>query len=325
MHKDKPAPSGAGFRRLSTRHERSDLRFEYWRSLHHRIDIQTPTHEGAKNYNAELLQCVASDGLIFGLSRSDDRVVNFARPEGEFAMISIPVGGRVKLIYGDDVCPEIAAGRSAVVGDGTRSLTTITDTHSHVYLAINRDSAMLALNGGAEKLDQGVSFWAHGGMADMLRSHLQNMAVQGEDLATQEVEIAMKVAVELSLGVLAQGVDGHDPQEEISTVAIYESSRRFIQISIGRMDLTAEVIAQSLGCSRSHLYQVFELHHETVGNMIRRYRFENAVSLLGMVPYLSVKQIAYRSGYKSPAAFSRSFREYTGMSPTDFRAYHEAT
>lgn len=118
----------------------------------------------------------------------------------------------------------------------------------------------------------------------MLRSHLQEMAIRRRSLTAHEADVAVKVAGDLALGALAQGVVGHDSERGIPNSTLYEAACRFIRINIARMDLTAETIARGIGCSRSHLYRVFELQDETVGMAIRRYRFENAVSCLKMHP-----------------------------------------
>lgn len=317
-----PETPGGGLRLFSTRQHSVGRRFEYWRSLHQLIELDTPTRDGARNFNAELMQYIASNGAVFGVTRSDDTIARFARSEGEFVLLSIPVSGKVDMAYGKDKQYSLRAADTTgvVLVDGLSHLTTsVSDHYSHIYLTIDRNAALLALQGDEDRLARGVSLLAQGGLTEMLRSHLQEMAIRRRSLTAHEADVAVKVAGDLALGALAQGVVGHDSERGISNSALYEAACRFIRINIARMDLTAETIARGIGCSRSHLYRVFELQDETVGMAIRRYRFENAVSLLENASYPSIKQIAYESGYKSAAAFSRFFRDYTGLSPSDFQ------
>ena len=40
---------------------------------------------------------------------------------------------------------------------------------------------------------------------------------------------------------------------------------------------------------------------------------------------LTVREVAYRVGYRQPAQFAKAFRRHHGVSPSDFRAARAAT
>jgi AraC-like DNA-binding protein len=80
-----------------------------------------------------------------------------------------------------------------------------------------------------------------------------------------------------------------------------------------------KVIATNLGLSRLKLYRCFKDETgENISNFIRQKRQEIAISLLEGSEY-SINEIATHLGYSCASAFSRSFRNYWGVSPRGWR------
>lgn len=78
-------------------------------------------------------------------------------------------------------------------------------------------------------------------------------------------------------------------------------------------------VAGAIGISQAHLTRLFTSRFGvTPFQYYRRLRMEVAVSML-LNSMVSVKEIAYELGYANPFHFSRSFHEFTGMSPTTYR------
>lgn len=77
--------------------------------------------------------------------------------------------------------------------------------------------------------------------------------------------------------------------------------------------------------SRYHFHRMFSAFTgETPGEFLRRIRLAKAASLLRDDPRRDVTAVAMDSGFSSPSAFSRAFKERFGASPSAFREADEA-
>jgi transcriptional regulator GlxA family with amidase domain len=83
--------------------------------------------------------------------------------------------------------------------------------------------------------------------------------------------------------------------------------------------LTLSGVAQTVGLSPSRFEHILK---ETTGKSFRQHiqrsRIVEAKRLLGNWQ-LSLKEIAYLTGYSSPASFSRAFRSTVRKSPSQYR------
>ena len=85
-------------------------------------------------------------------------------------------------------------------------------------------------------------------------------------------------------------------------------------------DLSLEEI--SLHCNVSHYYLSHLFRKETgttVTAFVKKARIDRAMALL-RDPRLTIAEVAYAVGYQDPNYFSKSFRSYVGVSPTEFRS-----
>jgi AraC-like DNA-binding protein len=81
-----------------------------------------------------------------------------------------------------------------------------------------------------------------------------------------------------------------------------------------------ERVARALGCSRQTLYRRLKVEGLTFAQVLDDLRHRQALKLVRDLA-LPVKEIAWRLGFSDPAAFSRAFKRWTGLSP---RAMREA-
>jgi AraC-like DNA-binding protein len=78
-------------------------------------------------------------------------------------------------------------------------------------------------------------------------------------------------------------------------------------------------LERAMGMSHAQFYRRLERLLGYAGNeLIRRMRIARAVALMERTE-MRVSDIAYETGFRDPAYFSRVFREQLGVSPTTFR------
>jgi AraC family transcriptional regulator len=83
--------------------------------------------------------------------------------------------------------------------------------------------------------------------------------------------------------------------------------------------LTLDDLARVACFSQFHFHRIFQAFiGEALYAYIKRLRLERAASNL-KTSDLSITDIAFKSGYETPAAFAKAFRERFGVTPTGFR------
>tara|TARA_A100000171_G_C2110538_1_gene134773 strand:- start:43 stop:1011 length:969 start_codon:yes stop_codon:yes gene_type:complete len=310
-----------GFTRISTQGQRTDHRFEFWRSLFPRIDIDVLHKEGRQNFKADLLRYSAPGLCDFGYGVNDDTIARFAKPESEFVMLSLPLSGAVHMRMGTGTTCSVKAGEGLIVVDSMQPMTSASESHSHLCLTIPRARATAVMGDDLAALGRGVRVLPLTGLPALLASHLQMMASCSEALDAPAAVIAMQSGVDMALGALTQmGGTETAIQDGLHLDAVHAAASRYIQLNFRAQGLTALTVAQAVGCSRAHLYRAFDVRNHSVGDMIRDTRLDYAAGLLTSSPYLTVDQIAHQCGYGGGSALARVFRKYRGITASEYRS-----
>lgn len=85
-------------------------------------------------------------------------------------------------------------------------------------------------------------------------------------------------------------------------------------------DLNLDELARRAGASRHHVSQVLnEQFGMSFADWVNSQRVETAKGLLLASDDLIVKEVAYRAGFNTKAAFNLVFKKWTGISPSAFR------
>ena len=89
-------------------------------------------------------------------------------------------------------------------------------------------------------------------------------------------------------------------------------------------ELSLDDIARRVASSRRQLQRAYaEIGNTTFREHLTGVRMDRAADLLA-TRGLTVREVAYRVGYRQPAQFAKAFRRHHGASPSDFRARHRA-
>lgn len=115
------------------------------------------------------------------------------------------------------------------------------------------------------------------------------------------------------------------PTEKIATPDLKSPDDRLLERvikvvneNLSNPDITSEDIAVQVGLSRVHLYRkLLELTNQTASNYIRNIRLNKAAELLRLGK-MSVAEIAYEVGFKTPNHFATAFKKVYGMSPSEY-------
>jgi YesN/AraC family two-component response regulator len=92
----------------------------------------------------------------------------------------------------------------------------------------------------------------------------------------------------------------------------------YIHSHMDQGDLTVESISEHLGISRVHLYRkIKSFTGVTPQEFLKTVRLKYAASLLSQKK-LRISEVAFMCGYKDLAYFSKSFKAFYGISPTQY-------
>jgi AraC-like DNA-binding protein len=91
---------------------------------------------------------------------------------------------------------------------------------------------------------------------------------------------------------------------------------RTIEPMLGTGEVSIERAARELGMSRQTLYRRLRDEGVTFEALLEAKRRQLAIRYLGL-DRMSVKAVTYKLGFSDPAAFSRAFRRWTGMNPSE--------
>ncbi len=85
-------------------------------------------------------------------------------------------------------------------------------------------------------------------------------------------------------------------------------------------DLSLDDIARRVASSRRQLQRAYaEIGNTTFRDHLTGVRMDRAAEMLSGRA-LTVREVAYRVGYRQPAQFAKAFRRHHGVSPSDYRA-----
>ncbi len=91
-----------------------------------------------------------------------------------------------------------------------------------------------------------------------------------------------------------------------------------LETSYAKTDISVEKLSEELNISRVHLYRkIKEISGLTPVDYLRNFRLSKAVELLDKRRF-SVSEVAYQTGFSSPAYFSKCFKDVFGMTSSEY-------
>lgn len=160
----------------------------------------------------------------------------------------------------------------------------------------------------------------------------------GEEAAVEGLECGADdyVAKPFDVAELTQRIENHlaarrhlqaryREELDLGTMVADEAHRPFVERlldvveqHLSNPDLTTSLIADEMALSRRQLTRrVKKATGHPPGTFLRKHRLERAKAMLERKPE-TVAEVAYAVGFTSPSAFSNSFREEVGVTPTTY-------
>ncbi|MBN2744759.1 MAG: response regulator [Marinilabiliaceae bacterium] len=117
----------------------------------------------------------------------------------------------------------------------------------------------------------------------------------------------------------------HDKELALDDMKLDSADEKLIEKVMGAIqahlhdsELSVEMISKHIGISRVHLHRKLkELTGQSPRDFIKNIRLKQAAKLL-TVPGANVSEVAFTVGFSSHSYFTNCFREYFGVSPTEF-------
>ncbi|WP_067519962.1 AraC family transcriptional regulator [Endozoicomonas ascidiicola] len=123
------------------------------------------------------------------------------------------------------------------------------------------------------------------------------------------------------LGLMQQNQPEHNPVPVSPQRSHYylEHAHQYISKHYDQK-VALDDIACNIGISRKHLSSLFrEKYGQSLKSYLTTFRMRRACELLRQQPPISVEVVACRVGYDDVHGFSRMFRKYMTLSPTQYR------
>lgn len=80
-----------------------------------------------------------------------------------------------------------------------------------------------------------------------------------------------------------------------------------------------EEFTQEIGLSRMQLHRKLKALTDTSpGEFLRQFRLERAKQLLKL-PGIQVSEVAYQTGFNNLSNFTKAFKDFTGLTPSEFK------
>ena len=161
-----------------------------------------------------------------------------------------------------------------------------------------------------------------GGSSGIARIALETMRSTYQELGTMSPPLAQRAGellvdmVHLSLQELAGKATTRTQQQ-----VLHDRICAYVAAHLRNPDLSVQTIATALNCSKRHIHNGFTGQDMSLGAFIQHSRLQLVMRELRQ-PELAqhtITDIAMACGFSSSAHFSRAFKAYTGMSPSEYR------
>ncbi|WP_157417489.1 helix-turn-helix transcriptional regulator [Nocardioides sp. Iso805N] len=203
-----------------------------------------------------------------------------------------------------------------------RRATSFQYTPDFQALSIRMEAESLGLRPRALDALSSMAFPVGGGVPRMLWSMAGNALQHASDLTPATAGAVARSAVDFTAAFVDDFLGRLTPTE-VERRNVVALALRHIDVYAADARLTPAKVADGAHVSLRSLQKAFRAESRSVATSILEARLARATRLLAdSAPSTPIEQIAERSGFSSPARFSRAFRERYATTPSDWRREH---
>lgn len=212
---------------------------------------------------------------------------------------------------------QVEAGELAFI-DLSQEITIEAAAVENVSLALSRRK----LETMVPFLDDAHGFIRERGpLARLLTGMMENIMAMGPTIPVVDARAMASAIIDLAAACLEplsrQQVETKSGRSTVSLVAI----KAFIEQRLSDNELRPQTLLDEFGITRSTLYRMFEPIGGVSGYITQRKLHRAFRSLTDTLqPRRRVSELAFEFGFSHPSAFTRAFKDFFGLSPTDVQS-----
>ena len=275
---------------------------------------------GDTHFDGRINVSYAGDIMLTKLEADRHRVIRDSHrlrdSEAAYLKIVAPWEGHAKVLQNGQLA-SVSSG-DWVIYDTSQAYEVANPCHTeHLIMMVPKQSIAergLRLDGLMARSVSGSSGIARIALQTM-RSTYQELDSMTAPLARRAGELLVDM-VHLSLQAMAGQATAVTQKQ-----ALYDRICEHVACHVRDPGLSVEQVAQTLNCSKRHLHNAFAGRELSLGAFIQQSRLELCMRELHSpaLVHRTITEIAMDCGFGNSAHFSRAFKAYTGMSPSDYR------
>lgn len=307
------------FRRASTCDVPARDRFDFWRMQFAGMPLERPRAMLGRDFDGNIVATPETGGIRFSSMLVDPANCRFGDEQRGVVLLGRIHHGLVEIDDGHRRVATVGAHSGLMLFDCDRMLGTRSQRYAMDCLALPSKLVRSLLGGAPVSPTDIVRRLQSGPLARTFLQHMRGLAKHGPEYSPADAGKALSVARSMAVALLADH-GGH--WRSLSTSwdgDLLEAANQELSQHLGDARFTAAQLAAAMGCSRAHLYRLFERHGQTIMGRLRTLRMERALMLLQSHRQQSIASIAVHCGYADLSAFGRAFRRHFGFSAGEAR------
>lgn len=294
-------------------------RYDFWRD-HVRTNFNWDLHRGRDQYGtfqARFRHCVGEASSFVDMSCGECAVSRSPEAGDELRLILMSAGQARLERRGHGGTDAVSAGSLYLLDPGAVARATWS-AHHDLCLKLPRRAVSEVLGVDPFRHGAPVCMLPNSGVAPFLTSQMRMLASHGAGMTADDCADVLENTTRLALMLLRRHLKPAAGESVDAQDGLLAAAKRYIELNHRRHDLTPDVLADVIGCSRRQLYRIFAREDITIAGYLREVRLQRCrADLETGSRERRVGAVAYAHGFADLPAFSKLFKRRFGVSPSD--------